>query len=242
MNAATTARVVRTMATMTTVPDSSRAEHLRQLRQLRQAPLAAVPMMHGINALPRQKCSDAGQPAPVLPERGREDDITGRAGAQVYEFEVSGRERPQELEQARYFRALLEERQEMVDAELTLACGLLARHLAAAGRDRMPRIREAIKQMRREQYRIFCLLESLNSRFFRLPPVASPVRTFSIKVEMTRRGRRLRVPELDEVVATSRGADIEMAAREHIAVHLGTAISRIAVRISSSCPPAPAEL
>lgn len=142
--------------------------------------------------------------------------------------------RQQELRQARYYRGLLEARRAEIDDELARDCELLVRHLAdGRNRRRMPRLREAIRRNRREQYQIDCLLESLNMRFFRPRPMPLPDLRFTIEIEATRHGYRIRIPELDQVVTAASRDDAEMTAREHIAVSIGTAISRIAVHISS---------
>ncbi|QRY53122.1 hypothetical protein [Mycolicibacterium septicum] len=141
--------------------------------------------------------------------------------------------RQQELQQARYYRGMLEEQRAVVEEELTRDCELLVRHLADdRNRRRMPRLREAIRLKRREQYQIDCLLESLGARFFWPRPKALPDHRFAIEIHPTRHGYRVRVPDLDLVVTVVSRADAEMSAREHIAVHMGTAISRIAVYVT----------
>ncbi|MFV8167284.1 hypothetical protein ACNQVK_35105 [Mycobacterium sp. 134] len=141
--------------------------------------------------------------------------------------------RQQELQQARYYRGMLEEQRAVVEEELARDCELLVRHLADdRNRRRMPRLREAIRLKRREQYQIDCLLESLSARFFWPRPKELPDHRFAIEIHPTRHGYRVRVPDLDLVVKVVSRADAEMSAREHIAVHMGTAISRIAVGVT----------
>lgn len=140
--------------------------------------------------------------------------------------------RQQELRQARYYRGLLEAQRAEVDEELAGDCKLLARHLADdRNRRRMPRLREAIRRKRREQYQIDCLLEALNMRFFQPRPMPLPDYRFTIQVEPTRHGYRVRIPELDQVVTAVSRDEVAMTAREFIAVSIGTAISRIAVQV-----------
>lgn len=141
--------------------------------------------------------------------------------------------RQQELRQARYYRGLLEAQRAEVEEELARDCELLVRHLADdRNRRRMPRLREAIRRKRREQYQIDCLLESLNMRFFRPRPMPLPDHRFTIEVEPSRHGYRVRIPELDQVVTAVSRDDAAMTAREYIAVSIGTAISRIAVHVT----------
>lgn len=141
--------------------------------------------------------------------------------------------RQQELRQARYYRGVLEAQRAEVDEELARDCELLARHLAEdRNRRRMPRLREAIRRKRREQYQIDCLLEALNMRFFQPRPMPLPDHRFSIAIEPTRHGYRIQIPELDQVVTAVRREDAELTARESIAVSIGAAISRIAVHVT----------
>lgn len=141
--------------------------------------------------------------------------------------------RQQELRQARYYRGLLESQRAEVDEELARDCALLVRNLADdRNRRRMPRLREAIRRKRREQYQIDCLLESLNMRFFRPRPIPLPDHRFTIEIEPTRHGYRVRIAELEQVVTAVSRDEAEMTAREYIAVSIGTEISRIAVHVT----------
>ncbi|OBG43740.1 hypothetical protein A5670_12695 [Mycolicibacterium fortuitum] len=97
----------------------------------------------------------------------------------------------------------------------------------------MPRLREAIRHKRREQYQIDCLLESLNMRFFRPRPIPLPDHCFTIEIQPKRHGYRVRIHELDQIVTAVSREEAEMTAREHIAVNIGIAISRIAVHVTS---------
>ncbi|TMS52401.1 hypothetical protein [Mycobacterium sp. DBP42] len=141
--------------------------------------------------------------------------------------------RQQELRQARYYRGLLESQRAEIEVELARDCALLARHLAdGRSRRRMPRLRESVRRKRREQYQIECLLESLNMRFFQPRPMPLPDHRFTVEIEPTRHGYRVRVLELDQVVTAVSRDEAEMTAREYIAVSIGMAISRIAVHVS----------
>ncbi|NOR00337.1 hypothetical protein HGK72_09725 [Mycolicibacterium fortuitum] len=157
-------------------------------------------------------------------------DEPERLDAATERDEVVQLTRQQELRQARYYRGLLESQRAEVEEELARDCELLVRHAADdRNRRRTPRLREAIRRKRREQYQIDCLLESLNMRFFRPRPMPLPDHRFTIEVEPTRHGYRVRIPELDQVVTAVSRDDAAMTAREYIAVSIGIAISRISV-------------
>ncbi|CRZ16823.1 hypothetical protein [Mycolicibacterium neworleansense] len=144
--------------------------------------------------------------------------------------------RQQEVRQARYYRGLLKAQRAEIDADLARDCELLVRHSADdRNRRRMPRLHEAVRLKRREQYQIDCLLESLNRRFFRPQPMPLPDHRFAIEIQPRRHGYRVRIPELDQAVTVASRDDAEMTAREHIAVNINTEISRIAVHVAPEC-------
>ncbi len=70
-------------------------------------------------------------------------------------------------------------------------------------------------------------------RFFRPRPIPLPDHRFTIEIEPKRHGYRVRIHELDQIVTAVSREEAEMTAREHIAVNIGIAISRIAVHVTS---------
>ncbi|MEV0669204.1 hypothetical protein [Mycobacterium sp. NPDC050441] len=211
---------------MTSTPVPSCAEYPRQSLG------GQLPRKHRAGGSLIRVLGAADERAPLDDESRRIDgDQDGdNQVVDVRQAEVVRLTRQQELQQARYYRGLLEAQRAVVEEELARDCALLVRHMAKdRNRRRMPRIREAIRRGRREEYQIDCLLESLNVRFFWPRPRSLPDRRFAIEIEPSRQGCRVRIPELDQVVTAVSRAEAEMTAREHIAVHVGTPISQIAV-------------
>jgi hypothetical protein len=140
--------------------------------------------------------------------------------------------RPEELQQARYYSSLLDGQRAHVEDELAGHCAALAKHQAGHGsRRELLQLREAVRQKRREEFTIDRMVQALNTRFFPANPAPTPVRCFDIEVTAGRRQCSIRIPELNESITAGYRDDLEMAAREQIAVSIGAAISAVAVRV-----------
>jgi hypothetical protein len=140
--------------------------------------------------------------------------------------------RPEESQQARYYKRLLDEQRACVDDDLARLCSAFAETWRGRRHRREERrLREAIRDKRREHYEIDCLLDALNSRFLLAAPALVPARCFDIEVTAERSHWIVGIPELDETFKVARREDVEMLAREHIAVIIGTAIAQLAVRV-----------
>jgi hypothetical protein len=140
--------------------------------------------------------------------------------------------RPEELQQARYYQAVLDEQRAAISDEV----GQLCSALVSCGRREARQLREAVRQKRREQFDLDCMLDSLNSRFF--PGSVAQLtsqRCFDIALTQQRGWWLVQIPELGEAFKVRCRGEVQLLAREHIAVSLGAAIADVDVRVTGGC-------
>jgi hypothetical protein len=136
------------------------------------------------------------------------------------------------MRQAEYYKTVLDEHLARLDEDLTDHCVALAQHQESGQSHAVRRLRQMIREKRREQFELDCLLQALNHRFF--PSLATrsrPLRRFDIDITPHGRCWRIRISEIDELIKAGSRDQAEMLAREHIAVSIGTRIAEVAVRV-----------
>ena len=140
---------------------------------------------------------------------------------------------PAELRQARYYKVVLAERRAQLRDEISEYQSALANRQAGRREWATRRLRQMIRDKRKEEFQLDCLLDALQHRFF--PKASMPVqsiRSFDVAVAYEDGIWRVQIPELDVTTTVRRRADAEMTAREHIAISIGAPIREIAVRLT----------
>jgi hypothetical protein len=137
-----------------------------------------------------------------------------------------------ELRQAEYYRALLDQQRGRLEEKI-------ADHVIALqtcqdnGEVReIRRLRQRVAEKRREQFEVDCLRQALQRRFF--PSQATrvgPARWFDIDIARDGSWWRIWIPEIEAVTKVRRREDVELMAREHIAVIINAPIAEVAVRV-----------
>ena len=141
---------------------------------------------------------------------------------------------PAELRQAKYYTALLADERASVRNEIAGRRVALAKYQGGATTRATQQLRQVIGEKRREEFELDCLLEAIQQRFF--PRAATPStssRCFDVELKLVDGWWRIRVPEIGGMTKVRRRDQVEMTAREYIAVSVGTPIREIAVRLIS---------
>jgi hypothetical protein len=134
-----------------------------------------------------------------------------------------------ELRQAEYYKALLGEQRAHVEDEIRNCCVALAQ---TREQRKILRLRRQLLEKRREQFRLYCLHQALDRRFFpRTRSRSSHNICFDIDVSRYGSLWMIRIPEIDVLAKVSRREEAEMTAREHIAVSIGVPIADVAVQV-----------
>jgi hypothetical protein len=139
---------------------------------------------------------------------------------------------PADLGQADYYKTLLDECRARVDTELADHYVALAKSQENGDAQRMHRLHQMIRDKRREQFKLDCLLDALQHRFFPRPVTkAKPSRSFDIEITRDRRWWMIHIPEINGVTKTRQRDDAEVLARELIAIDTNTPIADVTVRV-----------
>jgi hypothetical protein len=135
------------------------------------------------------------------------------------------------IHQPRLFRQLADtiDQRAHVDDEIANA---LAEPQDSGNTRGMLRARQRIAEKRREQFELDCLREALGHRFFpaQAKP-AKPPRCFDITITYNGCWWKVEIPEIRGITKTRRREDVEMSAREHIAVAIDARIAEVAIRV-----------
>jgi hypothetical protein len=142
---------------------------------------------------------------------------------------------PAELRQAKYFTALLADERATVRDEIAGRRVALAKHQGSANKRATQQLRQVIGEKRREEFELDCLLEAIQLRFF--PRVATPSTSascYDVELRYLDGWWQIRVPAIGAMTKVRRRDEVEMTAREYIAVSIGAPIREIAVRFTTS--------
>jgi len=140
--------------------------------------------------------------------------------------------RPADMRQAEYYMALLDQQRAQVGEDIADRYMALAKSQANGDLRRMRQVRKMIRQIQREQFVVDCLREALEHRFFpTLAAHASSTHCFDVEVARHRSWWRIRIPAINELTKARHRGDVEMRAREQIALSTGIPIAAVAVQV-----------
>ena len=140
--------------------------------------------------------------------------------------------RPADMRQAEYYMALLDQQRAQVDEDIADRYMALAKSHANGDLRGMRQVRKVIRQIQREQFALDCLREALEHRFFpALAAHASPAHCFDIEIARHRSWWRIHIPAINDLTKARRRDDVEMSAREQIALSTGIPIVEVAVEV-----------
>jgi hypothetical protein len=179
---------------------------------------------------------DDGQPsaASMSWRAGR----TGQAGL-TRMFAINGASaapvapvRPADMRQAEYYKTLLDQQRGQVDEDIAHRYTVLATSQANADLRGMRQVRKMIRQMQGEQFELDCLRAALEHRFFpALAAPTSPAHCFDVEIAHHRSWWRIDIPAITELTRARHRGDVEMRAREQIALKTGIPIIEVAVAV-----------
>jgi len=172
-----------------------------------------------------------GQGVAITP-RGTSGQYPGLMGGFRSVAEVVPLVQPADMRQAEYYKTVLAERRTHLDAELADHCVPLAEDQDNRDLHGVRHLHQVIGKKRREQFEVDCLLRALDHRFF--PSLASKtrlMRCFDIEIAQKRRCWTIHIPEINGRIKAPSRDEVEMMAREHIAVSIGAPIAEIAVQV-----------
>ena len=137
-----------------------------------------------------------------------------------------------ELRQAEYYRALLDQQRGRLEEEIADHAIALQTCQDNGEVRKIRRLRQGIAEKRWEQFEVDCLRQALQRRFFPSQATrARPARWFDIDITRDGSWWRIRIPEIEAVTKVRRREDVELMAREHIAVIIDAPITEVAVRV-----------
>jgi hypothetical protein len=134
--------------------------------------------------------------------------------------------------QAEYYKTLLDEQRAQVDEDIADRYMKLAKCQANGDLRGMRQVRKMIRQMQTEQYAVDCLREALEHRFFPTPAAhASPVHCFDVEITRHRSWWSIHIPAINDLTKARHRGDVDMRAREQIALSTGIPIAEVAVQV-----------
>jgi hypothetical protein len=140
--------------------------------------------------------------------------------------------RPGDIRQAEYYKSLLDEQWAQVDEDIADRYMALAKSQANGDLRGMRQVRRMIQQIQREQFALDCLREALEHRFFPTRPVhASRVHSFTVEIVRHRSWWSIHIPAINDLTKARHRGDVEMRAREQIALSTGIPIAQVAVEV-----------
>jgi hypothetical protein len=140
--------------------------------------------------------------------------------------------RPADMRQAEYYKTLLDQQRGQVDEDIADRYMALAKTHANGDLRGMRQVRKMIRQIQREQFALDCLRTALEDRFFpTLAARASPAHRFDVEIARHRSGWRIHIPAISELTKARHRCDVEMRAREQIALNTGIPIIEVAVQV-----------
>jgi hypothetical protein len=136
------------------------------------------------------------------------------------------------VRQAEYYKTLLDQQRAQVGEDIADRYVALAKSQANGDLRGMRQVRRMIRQVQREQFVLDCLCEALEHRFFStLAPHASPAQCFDVEIARHRSRWRIHIPAINELTNARNRGDVEMRAREQIALSTGIPIVEVSVRV-----------
>ena len=146
--------------------------------------------------------------------------------------EVATRSSVPDMQQAKYFQALLDERHSQILREICDKTAALAQSQASDDTSAMRRLRQGLAATYREQVDLDRLRNSLRVRLAaNVPEIAGLVRPFEIVMTRRRAGWRMEIPEFDIVLTDiDSRTDAEVVSRSIISAITGLPMAQIRVR------------
>jgi hypothetical protein len=137
-----------------------------------------------------------------------------------------------DVQQAKYFQALLDERHSQVLREICDRTAALTQSQASDGTSAMHHVRRGLAATYREQVDLDRLRNSLRVRLAAdVPQIAKAIRPFDIVLTRRRAGWRMEIPEFDIVLTNiDSRTDAEVVSRSIIAAITGLRIAQVEVR------------
>ncbi len=146
--------------------------------------------------------------------------------------EVATRSSIADMQQAKYFQALLDERHSQIYREICDKTAALAQSQASDDASAMRRLRQGLAATCREQVDLDRVRSSLRVRLAEdVEEIASVIRLFEIVMTRRRAGWRMEIPEFDIVLTDiDSRTDAEVLSRSIIAAITGLPMAQIRVR------------
>jgi hypothetical protein len=137
-----------------------------------------------------------------------------------------------DVQQAKYFQALLDERHSQILREICDRTAALAQSQVSDGTSAMRDLRRGLAATYRERVDLDRLRNSLRVRLAGdVPQIAKVIRPFDIVLKRRRAGWRMEIPEFDIVLANiDSRTDAEVVSRTIIAAITGLPMAAIKVR------------
>jgi hypothetical protein len=138
---------------------------------------------------------------------------------------------PAELRQAEYYKAMLDKQRGRLEDEIAVHAVALK---TCQNNGEVHNLRRIIAEKRREQFEVDRLRQALQDRFFPSPATRDgPARHFDIEITHDGAWWSVQIPEIEAVTKVRRREDVELMAREHIAVIINAPIAAVGVRVVS---------